>query len=198
MPRTKEQNEAIRAKKRQLIMDAALQLFAEEGYAHTSIDKIASHAGIAKGLIYSYFENKEHLLQQIFLEGIQTVSESGLLQGELTDESFIDCIDRMFDIVTTHSHFFKLFTALSTQPGVMQQMGPLRDSFSGIEFLHAFFQKRFGERAAHELLLLSTLSKGYSILTLFGSGQSIVPTDLLKTVLMDFVRERWGKSPERE
>ncbi|MDR1886863.1 MAG: TetR/AcrR family transcriptional regulator, partial [Prevotellaceae bacterium] len=61
MPRTKEQNEAIRAEKRQLIMDAAMQLFAEDGYAHTSIDKIAQKAGIARGLLYSYFENKEDL-----------------------------------------------------------------------------------------------------------------------------------------
>jgi AcrR family transcriptional regulator len=196
MPRTKEQNEAIRAKKRQLIMDTALQLFAEEGYAHASIDKIATRAGIAKGLIYSYFKNKEDLLHQIFLEGIRTMSESGLFQGELTNESLIDSIDKMFDVVTGHSHFFKLFTAVSTQPGVMQQMRPLIESFSGTESLRSFFQKHFGERAAHELLLLSTLSKGYSILALFGHGHSIVPIDLLKTALMDFVRERWGKSPD--
>jgi AcrR family transcriptional regulator len=46
MPRTKEQNEAIRAEKRQLIMDTSLQLFAEEGYATASIERIAKQAGI--------------------------------------------------------------------------------------------------------------------------------------------------------
>ncbi|MDR2815606.1 MAG: TetR/AcrR family transcriptional regulator [Proteiniphilum sp.] len=192
MPRTKEQNEAIRAEKRQLIMDTAMQLFAEEGYAHTSIDKIATQAGIAKGLVYTYFENKEDLLRQIFLTGVRKVLEAGLFQGELTNESLIDNIEKMFDIITEQSHFYKLFTTLSTQPGIAQRLEPLTETSVNIDSLQSFFQKRFGERAIHEMLLLSTLSKGYSILALFGNGQKAVPMDLLKPALMDFARERWG------
>ncbi|MDR1524456.1 MAG: TetR/AcrR family transcriptional regulator, partial [Tannerella sp.] len=74
MPRTKEQNEAIKLEKKQLIMDVALRLFAENGYANTSIDKIAKSICIAKGLLYTYFKNKEDLLYQILLSGIDKMS----------------------------------------------------------------------------------------------------------------------------
>ena len=62
-PRTKQQFEDIREEKRSLIMKVALELFAEEGYHNTSISKIASRAGISKGLLYNYFDSKEDLIK---------------------------------------------------------------------------------------------------------------------------------------
>ncbi len=61
-PRTQEQFEEMRESRRQQIMDAALELFAQEGYSHCSISQLAGHAGISKGLMYNYFESKEALL----------------------------------------------------------------------------------------------------------------------------------------
>ncbi|NOR33588.1 MAG: TetR family transcriptional regulator, partial [Bacteroidales bacterium] len=46
-PRTPEQFEEIRESRRQQIMDAALELFASEGYSHCSISQLAVHAGIS-------------------------------------------------------------------------------------------------------------------------------------------------------
>jgi AcrR family transcriptional regulator len=196
MPRTKEQNEAIRAEKRQLIMDAALQLFAEDGYTHTSIDKIASNAGISKGLIYTYFEDKEDLLRQIFLSGTQKIAEAGLFQEEITTESLIDSIEKSFDMMTEQSNFFKLYTALSTQPGIAQKMGEIINTNQEVNTLFSYFQKYYGDKAIHEALLFSTIAKGYSILALYGDRQNVIPVDLLKTIVMNFIRERWGNSEE--
>ena len=54
--------------KRQLIVDAAIKVFAEKGYHETRISDIAKSAEIAYGLVYHYFKNKEEILDTIFLE----------------------------------------------------------------------------------------------------------------------------------
>jgi AcrR family transcriptional regulator len=54
-------------------LGAALELFGRYGYRRTSIDDIARQAGIAKGTVYLYVENKESLfrtLSQTLLDGV--------------------------------------------------------------------------------------------------------------------------------
>jgi AcrR family transcriptional regulator len=50
-----------RADREQQILDAAVEGFAERGYAHASMAAIAQRAGISKPLIYEYFGSKEGL-----------------------------------------------------------------------------------------------------------------------------------------
>src|SRR6266511_960984 len=50
-------------RKRQLL-DAASRLFADQGYSATRVADIADTAGVAKGLFYWYFENKEALFRE--------------------------------------------------------------------------------------------------------------------------------------
>jgi AcrR family transcriptional regulator len=193
MPRTKEQYEALRAEKKQLIMDAALKVFAEAGYALTSIDQIAKRAGIAKGLIYTYFESKEDLLHQILVEGIRMISE-GLFPEQMTPEMFVDSVERMCDNVVTYRDFFKLYTALSVQPEVTNKLGPLADGYRGLHSMIELYKRHFGDNATKEVLLMSSISKGYSILALFGDRQKTIPLDLLKETVVDFVKQKFGIS----
>ena len=51
--------------RKQQILDAAAALFAERGYAQTRIADICDEAGVAKGLFYWYFENKESLFAEL-------------------------------------------------------------------------------------------------------------------------------------
>lgn len=51
--------------KKERILIAALQLFAQEGYHATSTNKVAKAAGVSEGLIFRHFENKEGLLRAI-------------------------------------------------------------------------------------------------------------------------------------
>jgi len=55
----------------QEILDAALESFAEQGFAATKMSDIAQRAGIAKGTIYRYFETKEALFEAIVRSGVQ-------------------------------------------------------------------------------------------------------------------------------
>lgn len=54
-----------RARRRQAILDAALAVFAEEGYANARLDEIAARAGVAKGTLYLYFRDKEGLFEEL-------------------------------------------------------------------------------------------------------------------------------------
>jgi AcrR family transcriptional regulator len=51
--------------KQENILNAALKLFATEGYASTSTSKVAREAGVSEGLIFRHFKNKEGLLNAI-------------------------------------------------------------------------------------------------------------------------------------
>jgi TetR/AcrR family fatty acid metabolism transcriptional regulator len=57
-----------RSAKRALILDAATAVFARTGYHAARISDIAREAGIAYGLVYHYFRNKEEILETIFEE----------------------------------------------------------------------------------------------------------------------------------
>ncbi len=61
MPRTPK----VVENRREQIMDAALRVFAQKGFARASNKDIAREAGITPGLIYHYFPSKEALLQAI-------------------------------------------------------------------------------------------------------------------------------------
>ncbi|MEM9326604.1 MAG: helix-turn-helix domain-containing protein [Bacteroidota bacterium] len=55
--------------KKEKILEAALELFAKEGYRSTSTSKVAKLAGVSEGLIFRHFGNKEGLLDAIVAEG---------------------------------------------------------------------------------------------------------------------------------
>jgi AcrR family transcriptional regulator len=57
-PETRRRRKAERP---QEILEAAFIEFSRNGYATTTLDQIAERAGVTKGTIYVYFENKEHL-----------------------------------------------------------------------------------------------------------------------------------------
>lgn len=54
--------------KRERILDAATRVFARLGYHRARVADIAAEAGIAYGLVYHYFRNKEEILASIFEE----------------------------------------------------------------------------------------------------------------------------------
>jgi AcrR family transcriptional regulator len=51
--------------RKQQLLDCAARLFAERGYADTRVIDIVREAGVAKGLFYWYFENKETLFREL-------------------------------------------------------------------------------------------------------------------------------------
>ncbi|GLR13750.1 TetR family transcriptional regulator [Chitinimonas prasina] len=52
------------------IIQAALTLFSDKGFAATRLDDVAKLAGVTKGTVYLYFENKEELFKAVVRETV--------------------------------------------------------------------------------------------------------------------------------
>jgi TetR/AcrR family fatty acid metabolism transcriptional regulator len=61
-------NEKLAAEKRRLILDAAVRVFARQGFNQCRVSDIADEAGVAYGLVYHYFRSKDEVLDTLFLE----------------------------------------------------------------------------------------------------------------------------------
>jgi AcrR family transcriptional regulator len=59
------------------IIAAALDLFVERGYATTRLDDVAARAGVSKGTLYLYFENKEDLFKAVVRGNVLPVLQHG-------------------------------------------------------------------------------------------------------------------------
>jgi AcrR family transcriptional regulator len=56
------------ADKRRVILDAAVRVFARQGFHTCRVSDIADEAGVAYGLVYHYFSSKDEVLDTIFLD----------------------------------------------------------------------------------------------------------------------------------
>ena len=56
------------SEKRRLILDAAVRVFARQGFHTSRVSDIADEARVAYGLVYHYFPSKEAILDTLFLE----------------------------------------------------------------------------------------------------------------------------------
>ena len=59
---------AAAADKRRLILDAAVRVFARQGFNGCRVSDIADEAGVAYGLVYHYFRSKDEVLDTLFLD----------------------------------------------------------------------------------------------------------------------------------
>lgn len=66
------------------ILEAALDLFAEKGFAATKLTEVAKHAGVSKGTVYLYYDSKEALFQALVKEMVLPHIE----QSEQTVEKY--------------------------------------------------------------------------------------------------------------
>ncbi len=101
-PRTTKQFEEIRKSSKENILNAALKLFSANGYAETSIRKIAREAKVSDGLFYNYFKSKEELALGV-LKGAFTSIDEVIADNDSKDPSenirasitsFIDLLDK--------------------------------------------------------------------------------------------------------
>jgi len=169
MPRTKEQNMAIRAEKKQMIMEAALHLFAKKGFAATSINDIAQSAKISQGLLYNYFTSKEEVLRSIWDrlsdEFVQMIDPNQ--DGEVTPEEAENFIDKTFEMLITRREEMKLYFQFSFQPDVIDIMKHKYDTAKAME-RQQFVLKYFTERlpianATNAYITVLTFVKGLSM-----------------------------------
>jgi len=70
-----ERREREKQQRIELIMDAALEVFAEKGLKNATMEDVAAKAELSKGTIYLYFKSKEHLYFAIDMRAGQMLRE---------------------------------------------------------------------------------------------------------------------------
>ncbi|MEU0542264.1 TetR/AcrR family transcriptional regulator [Nocardia sp. NPDC005978] len=85
MQRTDAERPKGRIDKRQAILGAAFEVFAEDGYHRASVDSIALAAGVAKHTIYNHFGDKETLLRAVVADLAEQALVRNLAAVELLD-----------------------------------------------------------------------------------------------------------------
>lgn len=109
-PRVDPPDPPPRNDKRERIVEAAIEVFAEKGFAAARISDIAKGAGVADGTIYLYFRNKEDLLLTIFEEKMEEI---------LRDlDRALDGLDRPVDRMRAYARAH--FHQLQTHPALAQ------------------------------------------------------------------------------
>src|SRR5262249_30195989 len=63
------------AVRRQAILDAALDVFAERGFEAARLEDVAARAGVAKGTLYLYFDDKEALFEEVVRTAVSPILE---------------------------------------------------------------------------------------------------------------------------
>ena len=82
--------------KRRQILDAAVHVFAREGFYSCRVSDIADEAGVAYGLVYHYFSSKDEILDTLFLERWNLLLEA----IAAVDEGDLPARDKLFEIAS--------------------------------------------------------------------------------------------------
>jgi len=166
-PKTKAQYKQIRHDRKAAIEDAAMQLFAENGFSGVTISTIAKKAGISKGLLYNYFENKEDLVKEIVLEGMRQMMEAldFDFQQEMTEHRFKELIEKNFILLKEQLSYWSLYIAVITQPAVItlvkKEIFQLVEPF--VEVLSGYYAKKGLKNPGAQGLLLGAILDGVAI-----------------------------------
>lgn len=187
-PKTKEQFEEIRQRSAATILQAALELFAHQGYKGTSISRIAKEAGVSKGLIYNYYPSKEALLEAIvkgaMAEG-EKLMESNIRPELPAREQLQHLIESTFSILQSNLHYWKLFTSLAFQPGILDHFQDLiiKMATEHLQVLENLLTEIGFEHPRKEALILGATLDGLGFHVM--NNASLFSLDEMKDYIID-------------
>ena len=120
---------------------AAVELFAAQGYANTSVQQIVEAAGVTKGAMYHYFESKDDLLFGIYdrLLALQRthldeiIARGGPVEDVLR-AACVDVVETSIELLAEGTVFFRSAHMLSAarQHEVTRRRREYHDAFAGL------------------------------------------------------------------
>ena len=162
--------------KRAAILDATLELIAEHGFHGTAMSMIADRAGVGAGTIYRYFDSKEDLITQLYLE-IKREAGVAFIEGYSDDlslrERFRTLWRNMLDYCIHHPHEMAFMEQFDNSPYLNPE---LKEAFAQYyEPLLRFFQHAFQEgvfkEMPWEMVATYTVDVAVSLAKQHASGQ---------------------------
>jgi len=128
---------ASMARRRQNILDAAIDLFQERGYLGTTVDDIAARAGVTKRTLYHHMANKESILSEIHADFIDVGLrswETVVQDGGTPTEVLRRLIEEHIRIVAAHRQAIAVFfeEAKHLNEAARLEITAQRDSYEAI------------------------------------------------------------------
>lgn len=112
------QSASTRAQRRiEAIRKAATRVFLENGYAHTSVDKIVREAGGSKATIYKYFKNKRDLFNAVIDSIVTHRSQTDIdIDDPNPENALLDFARRRVDVVFSPEHIALMRLVIAEGP----------------------------------------------------------------------------------
>ncbi len=189
-PRTSDQLFQLKENKKQQILEAALKVFAVHGYNGATINMIAKEAGIAKGLLYSYYESKEKLVEELIHLGLQKAAsylEEKTFKEVNTKKAFEENLRHIVDHFLQEPDFWRLYTMLALQPNLAAKFKKEATQFlqQYLNVYLVYFQNKKSKDPMAEALLFGAILDGLMFDLLVLQGEYPLE-DVLKMIVKKF------------
>ena len=181
--------------KRDQILDGAKRCFLRVGFENASMNAITAEAGVSKGTIYVYFQNKEELFVELIERERSALLD--LAEHELNDaQTLEDALYRFCMSLATRMSSDDVVRAQRIVLGVAERMPEVAEKFfgpepfAGIVILQRYFDRKIAlgelaiadtELAARQLIDLSMA--GTFKRRLFGNMKKPMPSDQLAKIV---------------
>jgi AcrR family transcriptional regulator len=112
---------ASTARRREAILDAALECFATLGYDQTTLADIRERAGASTGSIYHHFGSKEQIAASLYVDGVRQTQEAGLaalLRTRTARSGIAALVGAYIDWVVEHPAMARFLFAMRHAPFV--------------------------------------------------------------------------------
>ncbi|GEM_PF-173880 len=195
-------------RRKEKILEAAFRVFSSKGFQNTTMDDIASTAGVSKGTCYQYFKSKE----EIFIATIDATLERLLSQAEQAASKATDPLERLglkgLTFITKYADLQMMIIGLFTE--ILGGNKKLKSKAKQVHEKVAEFLSKEIERGIREGKLRHIDSKSVAH-ALIGIAEAVGNRCLYEenfdplvflVNLMDFMEHgltpesKWGKMPE--
>ncbi len=109
METRKEQKE----RRKQEIMQVALELFVSKGYAAAKVTDIAKRANMSTGLMFHYFESKEKLYEELIRMGLEGTTYPGRQKCDHAIDYFVNFTEELFGYMKKQPVVAKMFVLMA-------------------------------------------------------------------------------------
>jgi len=101
------------------LLRGAIGLFAQKGYAATTVREIVAAAGVTKPVLYYHFGNKEGIFLAMMQEALvefEATAAAALAEGGSARARILRMLDRMFDLILRNLDVMRVLDAIYYGP----------------------------------------------------------------------------------
>jgi len=120
-------------KKEKSIKEAVIKLILQEGFHGTSISKIAKEAGVSPATVYTYFDSKEIMLQDIYREYMEEICHYVLSKVHygMDEKQLIEALIRSYyDYIQENQDLFSFVNQFSNSPSLVCGCSEIEGNFN--------------------------------------------------------------------